>query len=330
MRRVFFIFTLIIVASSVAFFFLTKYQPQIISPIGKIIEKPLDKYTIENLRKRQFAGSQIILDDAVATTSSFIAYKFHFVSNNKKVTGLAHIPYGKGKFPVIIQLRGFVEHEKYTPGEGTKHSSEVFASNGFMTIAPDFLGYGASASPSADVFEERFETYTTALNLIPSVKTLPMANSDRIGIWGHSNGGQIALTVLEILNKPITAVLWAPVSKPFPYSILYYTDDFDDHGKALRRRLAKFEDDYDAERYSLTNYLDRIGGPLQLHQGTADESVPQKWSDDLVKVLKDKRKDATNAAQLNYFIYPGADHNLMPSWNVVVSRDVEFFQKYLQ
>lgn len=309
------------------FFFLSRYQSSIISPLGKITEKPLDKYTIEKLGKREFLGSQIVLDEPIATTSGHTVYSFHFTSDNKKVTGIAHMPKKSppaGGLPVIVQLRGFVEHEKYTPGEGTKHSSEVFSDNGFLTLAPDFLGYGGSASPSADVFEERFETYATALNLLASVKTLSVVNPDRVGIWGHSNGGQIAITVLEILRKPIPTVLWAPVSKPFPYSILYYTDDAGDHGKALRRRLGRFEDNYDVELYSLTNYLDRITAPLQVHQGTADESVPVGWTNQLVKIVKDKGKDIT------YFTYPGADHNLMPGWNMVVSRDIAFFNKYFK
>ena len=155
MRRVFLIFTLIIVACGIAFFFLTKYQPHIVSPLGQLIEKPLDKYTIANLMKRQFIGSQIVLDDAVATTSAFTSYRFHFTSDGKKVTGFVHVPNDaseKNKKPVIVQFRGYVDREKYTPGEGTKRSSEVFANNGFVTIAPDFVGFGGSASPSADVF----------------------------------------------------------------------------------------------------------------------------------------------------------------------------------
>ncbi len=317
----------LIVGAGIGFFLWTKYQPRVVSPLGKFIEKPLDKYTIVNLSKRKYTDTQIILDDPVATTAGHTVYPFYFTSDNKKVTGLAHVPNTPaptGGFPVIVQLRGYVDREKYTPGEGTKHSGEVYADNGFLTVAPDFLGYGGSASPSAQVFEERFETYTTALNLIASVKTLPMANPSKIGIWGHSNGGQIALTVLEILGNSIPTALWAPVSKPFPYSILYYTDDFDDQGKALRRALAKFEDNYDVELYSLTNYLDRIAASLQIHQGTADESVPVIWSDTLVKTLKDKEKNVT------YFTYSGADHNLMPGWNVVVSRDIAFFQKNLR
>jgi len=287
---------------------------KIVSPIGKIFEKPLDKYTILALSARKYEGSQIVLDEAIATTSAYTKYTFHFISDDKKVTGVAHIPPGNN-LPVIVQFRGYIEKEQYTPGAGTQHSAEVFAQNGFISLAPDFLGYGGSDKPSADVFEERFETYTNALNLLASVHTLPMVNADNIGIWGHSNGGQIALTVLEVLGKPIPTTLWAPVSKPFPYSILYYTDDADDHGKFLRKKLADFERDYDAEKYSLTNYLDRIRGPVQIHQGTSDDAVPVVWSDALAKALPDAK----------YFIYPGADHDMNGVWNTVVQRDITFF-----
>jgi dipeptidyl aminopeptidase/acylaminoacyl peptidase len=286
-----------------------------ISPLGKIFERPLDKYTILALSSRKFTGSQIVLDTPIATTSAYTAYKFHFYSDNKKVTGLAHIPNGKGPYSVIVQFRGFIDPKNYVPGAGTQHSAEVYAANGFISLAPDFLGFGGSDNPSSDVFEERFETYTTALNLLASVKSLPMADSSKVGIWGHSNGGQIALTALEVLGRPIPATLWAPVSKPFPYSVLYYTDEAPDHGKALRRELADFEQNYDAEKYSLTNYLDRITGPVLLHQGTDDNAVPVAWSDALSKALKN----------VEYVTHPGADHDMNGAWNTVVGQDMKFF-----
>ena len=297
-----------------------------ISPLSKMLEKPLEKYSILRLSGRVYTGSQIVLDEATATTSAYTVYTFHFISDGKKVTGVAHVPNGENKkFPVIVQFRGYVDREKYFPGEGTQRSAEVYAANGFISLAPDFLGYGGSDMPSADVFEERFETYTSALNLLASVSTLPMADPTKVGIWGHSNGGQIALTVLEILGRPMPAVLWAPVSKPFPYSILYYTDEADDHGKLLRREIANFETNYDAEQYSLTNYLDRIRGPITLHQGTADAAVPLAWSDMLAKTLE------ASSSAVNYFVYPGTDHNMLPdAWNTVVSRDITFFEKYLR
>ncbi len=316
-----------------------KAATSVISPIGQIFEKPLEKYTIDRLSSRIAVGSQITLDEAVATTSAYTAYKFHFTSEGptssgeaglrgagKKVTGLAHIPNSASetnKKPVIVQFRGYVEHDIFESGMGTRRSAEVFARNGFISLAPDFLGYGGSDNPSEDVFEERFQTYIAGLDLLASIPSLPMTDSSRVGIWGHSNGGQIALTILEITGKPYPTTLWAPVSKPFPYSILYYTDEAEDRGKALRKKLADFERDYDVELYSLPNFVDRIAAPVQLHQGTGDAAVPVKWNDEFVSVLQDKKKD------IEYFVYPGADHNLTPSWNTVIGRDVAFFRKFL-
>jgi uncharacterized protein len=299
------------------------------SPLGqaidKVIERPLDKYTIENLSKREFTGSKIQLDEQIEETKDFTVHKFSFLSEGKKVTGLAHLPIRNSLSPVIVQLRGYVDHEIYQPGIGTKRSAEIFAKNGFISLAPDGLGYGDSDNPSADVFEERFQTYTTALNLLASVRTLPMADPNRIGIWGHSNGGQQAITILEISNKPYPTVLWAPVTKVFPYSILYFTDEAEDKGKALRKKLAKFEEDYDVDKYTLVNYLDRINAPIQMHQGTADEAVPLKWSNDFVQQLK----DINPKLLINYYVYPQADHNLKGSWDTVVTRDVDFYRKHL-
>lgn len=311
---------------------MTRRPTQSITPLGIVTEKPLDKYTIERLSKRKFTASKIVFNEAIATTSAYTTYIFHFKvydsdgETGKNVTGVAHVPSGKPgeTFPVIVQFRGFVDPKIYAAGIGTKPSAEVFASNGFLTLAPDFLGYGGSDKPSENVFEERFETYTTALTLLASVLTLPQADTDHIFIWGHSNGGQIALTIATILgDKGYPTTLWAPVTKPFPYNILYYTDEFDDQGMALRKELAKFENNYDVNYYSLTNYLDNIAVPVQFHQGTADEAVPAKWSDSFVSVLQQKRKD------IRYFIYPGADHNMKPAWDTVINRDIKFFQSFL-
>lgn len=295
-----------------------------VSPIGKILERPLEQYGIERLGQRTFVPSEILLGEATATTSAYTVYTFHYLLNDLKVTGLAHIPLSaseKNKLPIIVQFRGYVERTQYASGIGTQRSAEVFARNGFITLAPDFLGYGGSDMPSQDVFEERFQTYMAALQLLASIETLSIADTSRIGIWGHSNGGQIALTVLEATQKAYPTTLWAPVTQPFPYSILYYTNEAEDRGKLLRRYLAKFEQDYDVDLYALTNYLNRISAPVQLHQGSADDAVPIKWSDEFVTNMEALKRDIT------YYTYPGADHNMQPAWNTVVGRDVEFFRR---
>src|SRR3990172_1179377 len=222
-------------------------RPEETKPAAK--EYPLLKYTIENLGRRIY-GSEIVLDQE----ESDGVYRFHFDSDGKDVTGVAYIAGGCGKCPVIVQFRGYQEVEKYKSGGGTRRTAQEFAKAGFISLAPDFLGYGGSASPSANVWEARFETYTTALNLLSAISNWPLADFDR---------------------------------------------------------------DYDAESYSVQNYLDLITAPILLQQGTADDQVPAKWNQGLAKKLKN----------VEYVEYSGADHNLSLSWNRAMQDAVDFFKK---
>lgn len=308
--------------------YLSQKKAGIVSPISNILEKPLDKYTFANLRKTTFPKSQIKLEKIISQDELFTSRMFYFQVEGKKVSGIVNIPKANGTYPVIVLLRGFVDKKIYKPGIGSQPIGEELAKNGFVTLSPDFLGYGQSASGSADGFEDRFQTYTTALTLLASVDSLNTVgvsvDPKRVGIWGHSNGGHIAMAALTISGKPYPTVLWAPVSMPFPYSILYYTDEFDDHGKSLRKSLSNFEKEYNVEKYTFTNHLNLITAPIQLHQGTGDREVPYWWSEDLVNVLKEKKKDIT------YFVYAGDDHNLsLGGWSTAVLRSIAFFRENL-
>lgn len=328
------IFLILIIVSVVYFF--QRNKGKIISPLGdvlKIIEKPLDKYTFQRLKEATFKSGEITIGKIIKDEETFSSRIFYFKVGNLKASGLMNLPPKEGTYPIIVMLRGYVPKEIYTIGEGTRHAGEVLAENGFITLAPDFLGYGESDDPSDNSIEERFQTYTTSLTLLSSLKNLNQAieatisanikvDPGRVGLWGHSNGGQIALSILEITGKNYPTVLWAPVSKPFPYSVLYYTDEYDDHGRMLRRAVAHFEENYDIEKYSPTNYLEWINAPIQLHQAGADEYVPQKWSDQLYQKLKKLQKEVT------YFTYPGDDHNFTKgSWPTVVQRSISFFKE---
>lgn len=322
------------------FAYITFYNSSLISPLSKqakkIVEKPLEKYTFERLRQTAFEPSPITLGGIVNETPTSQARVFYFTVNNKKVSGLLNTPVKAGNYPIIVQFRGFVPLEIYTVGEGTKRSGEVMAQNGFVTVAPDFLGYGESDKPSDLGLEERFQTYTTALTLLASLDNLNASlsatssgalsvDTKKVGIWGHSNGGHIALSVLAITGKDYPAVLWNPVTKPFPYSILYFTDEYVDNGKALRKLVADFEEDYNIELYSTANFYPWIQAPIQLHQAVDDEAVPIRWSNQFVEKMEELEKD------IDYFMYPGDDHNFAKgSWNTVVLRGIQFFNSHFQ
>lgn len=321
-----------LIATGVASYFYIGSNSQsfsFISPVAKQIQekvKPLEKYTFDNLRDIETEESEIALEEVIEEEDEFTSHLFSFTSEGKKITGQLNLPNGappKAGFPVILMLRGYIDPDLYQTGAGTRRSAAVYARNGFITIAPDFLGHGGSDDPDENTIAARLKRPYNLLTLINSLSDIPEANHQQLAIWGHSNGGQIALTLLQIIDRSPPTTLWAPVSKPFPYSILYYTDESDDRGKALRKVIAQFEEDYDVDNYSIHGYYDRINSPIQIHQGTIDDSVPREWSDELVEELEELEKDVT------YFVYPGADHNLQPSWNTVVQRDIAFFRNEL-
>lgn len=332
--RNFVLFLLFTLTSGISFFFGYQYdRPDgFFSPLSSVYEEPkariYDSYSFDNLKKTTFSGSTIRLERVLTSEDEYTSYLFSFLADGKKVSGLANIPTATPStqgFPVILQVRGFVDKEQYKTGVGTAPSAAAYAQQGFITLAPDFLGYGESDEASSDSLLERFENPAIVLTLLSSISSLPHADSNNVFLWGHSNGGQIALSVLEISGRPIPTVLWAPVTKPFPYSILYFTDESPDGGKFLRKLVADFENKgYDVERFSITSYFADITAPIQLHQGTADDAVPIRWSDQFNDEMKTLGKDIT------YYVYPDGDHNLRSSWDTVVERDIAFFRSYLK
>ncbi len=338
MKKIFLIVLIIVVSILVASYFSHFF------PVQQKLPKeapPLLVYTFDNLKQTRFEPTQITVGRKISETPGSLSQAFYYSVPKtpgstvlEKVSGLLNIPKKPGIYPVIVMLRGFIPIEDYKIGMGSEVSAQVFAQNGFITLAPDFLGFGESDPGSKDGFENRFQTYTTALTLLSSLQTLNRgleasysgqikADLKKVGIWGHSNGGHIALSVLEISGLPYPTVLWAPVSKSFPYSILYYTDESDDRGKNLRKALSIFEQDYDTDSFDPTRYYQLIKAPIEINQGTSDEEVPVWWSDELVKSLKKENAD------ISYFTYPGASHNLLPNgWNLAVINSINFYNKY--
>ncbi|HRN69821.1 MAG TPA: prolyl oligopeptidase family serine peptidase [Candidatus Woesebacteria bacterium] len=298
---------------------------------------PLQKYSYKELQKRQFTPGEIEfgpIQHEATEEEPYTTHLFYYQTEGKRMSGIAHFPAEEGTYPVLVMLRGYVDISMYEPGVGSNPAARYFAEHGYITLAPDHLGYAESDLPPPEPFADRLVTYANVLQLIANIQHLNssfensnisiQADQDKIGIWAHSNGGQIALSVLEASGKEYPTVLWAPVSKPFPYSVLYFTDEYEDEGRYLRNLISQFEELYDIESFSLTNYLDWIKAPIQIHQGALDDAVPLKWSDQLNNVLVENNVD------VEYITYPDADHNLRPDWDTAVERSLIFFDSYLK
>ena len=333
------------------------------------IPKPLQKYGLAELQQYPFETSKIQVTEKVADKEDYSEYLFSYTTVGKTMSGLLTLPQplpeDLNNLPTLIMVRGYVPPESYASGVGTSPAARYFAKQGFITLAPDFFGFGTSDPEPADEWEARFIKPIAIVELIKSLQSKGITGEvmhlpaiKNIGIWAHSNGGQIALSALEIMDESIPTTLWAPVTAPFPYSVLFYGDEVADEGKSQRAWIAMFEKVYNATDFSLTQHLNQLSGPLQIHHGTIDEAALKSWSDEFTAKLDTENErrtsqlkqllTATQSAELDpklsttsaslkpikyqYFIYPGADHNLRPveNWNLAVSRDLTFFQRELQ
>jgi len=336
-------------------------KTELFSPlINQVKEKqlPLLKYSIENSQNYKFQPSSITVKKIISGTTDYNSYLFSYQTLGKTMTGQLNVPSTSQPsqgYPVVIMIRGWVPEETYSTGAGTKSAAAVFAENGYVTLAPDFFGFGESDAESTNSWEARFQKPINIIELLETIESVPQIKieektvklSSQIEdkyIWAHSNGGQVALAALEISGQPIKTTLWAPVTAPFPYSILFFSDEHDDEGKKMRKWLSLFEQDYDVADFTITQHLDKLQGSIQIHQGTADDAVPVTWNDEFVEKIElenkkrsDALKEAKNSTQsaepnmilppieINYFKYSGADHNLRPNWNTAIQRDLVFF-----
>ena len=319
--------------------------PTIITTPFSKKEPPLQKYALTHIAEIPRTPAPLTIVEELDSTSSYTSHLFTWTTQGKVMTGhiLIPRPFTEKNTSAIVLLRGYVPEEIYATGVGTKNAAAVFAQNGYITIAPDFFGYGGSDAEPVDTWQARFEKPLIVMELLESLKKAgiqgegsPPIMPDQIGIWAHSNGGQIALATLEAFQLEIPTTLWAPVSAPFPYAIQFFSDEVEDEGKAQRKWISLFEEEYDVFDFSVTQHLDKLKAPLQLHHGEIDDAAPIAWSDEFVEKLTAAHEatDEPNPTPypISYFRYANTDHNLQPknSWNTAIQRDLAFFAKMLK
>ncbi|MBN2414230.1 DPP IV N-terminal domain-containing protein [bacterium] len=130
---------------------------------------------------------------------------------------------------------------------------------------------------------------------IDYLKSLPYVDSERIGVHGWSYGG--FMTVSMMTRHPgvfRAAVAGGPVIDWRYYEVMY--------GERYMDTPQSNPEGYD--RASLLNYVDQLEGSLLLIHGTVDPIVV--WQNSLSYL----RKAIDLGKQVDYFVYPGQEHNM--------------------
>lgn len=281
---------------------------------------PYADLTVEALRRRPYGGGSIEIHQVLAVTPAFTRTLFTYPSDGLTIYGFMNIPRGRGPFPVVIVLHGYVDPQRYSTLAYTTRYADAFARAGFLVLHPNYRNY-----PPSDEGPNPFRVgyAVDVLNLIALLPTLPWAQPDAVALFGHSMGGGIALRVLVVRPEAVkAAALYGSMSaderKNFE-RILQWSG-----GRAGREEL---EIPMEAlRRISPVFYLQDITTPVQIHHGAADATVPPEWSRELYERLRALGKP------VEWFEYPGQPHTFpagSTAERLLLQRAIAFFQKHL-
>jgi len=295
------------------------------TPTPTATPHPLEPYTIEGLRARDYPGGTVEVQEEVAVTSAYTRYLIAYPSDGLTITGVMQVPHGEGPFPVIILNHGYIPPERYVSGSDTWRPADYLAQHGYLTLAPDFRGWGGSDSGD-DFFHGGL--VIDALNLVSSLPSLPQANSKQVGMWGHSMGGGVTARAMVIDPRIKAAVLYAPVSANYAEVIERWTPEIPEAGETDDPRWASYRqamgDPLLLGRASPINYFDLVTAPVQIHQGTADTSTPPEWAEAIHAALLAAGKE------VEYYTYEGQGHAFQgQAWTVFLERVRAFFDQHV-
>lgn len=294
--------------------------------------------SIDVLRKMDFAGSDLVIEEVLASGVNYNRYIASYLSEGNKIYGLLTIPTTKkpeSGFPIIIFNHGYIPPKEYQTTERYVAYQDAFASGGYITFKSDYRGHGKSEGEASGGYGSNGYTIDV-LNALASARKLKEADPKRVGMWGHSMGGFVTLRAMVVDPGIKAGVIWAGVVASYPDLVNNWRRRVSPppptpSGGVRRWRDVLIEqygepDDRNPfwKSLSANNYLMDISGPIQLHHGTADYSVPVEFSQKLEEQLKAAKKG------VELYVYTGDDHNISLNFNTAITRSVEFFDRYVK
>jgi dipeptidyl aminopeptidase/acylaminoacyl peptidase len=307
------------------------------------LEQLIFPYTIEGLRQHDFQSGDVEILETLDQTDVFTRYLISYHSDGLTITGILQVPAeGNAPFPVIVMNHGFFTRDAYFSGDGTDRAAEYLNRRGYLTVSSDYRSWGGS-----DLGPSLFYSglVIDVVNLINAIPSIPQADSNRIGLWGHSMGGGVTMKVLT-LDTPIrAAVLYSTVSADNADLVGRWgmgcfgdvrlgeqTDGCnssdvlpDGLPRNLTEAYATAAMDIDLNKAVSPYYhLNLVTVPVQINYGTADGKfyggTPPEWS----KKLYQGFVEAQHPAEL--FAYEGESHSFFADqWVAFMERTAHFF-----
>ena len=259
-------------------------------------------YTIYELRKHSYGGGQIEELDVMEERETFTRYQIRYPSNGLNIYGFANVPKGEGPFPVIIILHGYGRSNTPTVLGPDTDIADFLASNGYLVLRSNMRGY-----PPSDDGDNLYRVGLAVdiLNLIALIKEqadqpawLKSADPTRIGLYGQSLGGGVALRVATVSDDIRAMVLYSSISADeFKNAELFYSLSEE------QIYQTELETPPEVMAYiSPLNYFDTINASVKMYHSTTDDVVPAAWAVETCDKMRG------NYVDVDCFYYIGADH----------------------
>lgn len=310
-------------------------------PTATATATPMHPLSIDLMRQGEYPGSEIVIEQTLETGVNYNRYIASYQSEGLKIYALLTVPFGEkpeSGWPVVVFNHGYIPPEQYRTTERYVAYVDGFARNGYIVFRSDYRGHGNSEGEARGSYGS--PDYTVdVLNAVAAIKNYPEADPERIGMWGHSMGGHITLRSMVIDDDIKAGVIWAGVVASYPDLFERWrrraggnptpTPDPDNPRRRWRTDLQETygSPDENPEFYasiSANTFVEDLSGPVQLHHGTADTSVPIEFSAILYEQIQDV------GGTVEYYAYEGDDHNISNSFGTAMQRSIAFFDTYLK
>jgi len=312
-----------------------------ITPTPTPTPTPLHPLTIDSMRQQTYPGSEIVIEETLAAGVNYERYIASYLSEGLEIYALLTVPQGEKPatgWPVVVFNHGYIPPDQYRTTERYVAYVDGFARNGYIVLRSDYRGHGDSEGDARGAYHT--PAYTTdVLNAVAAIKDYPDADPERIGMWGHSMGGSITLQAMVVTLDIKAGVIWAGMSGTYSDILEWYRLRFADRptptprpdgrtGWGAQGLVSEYGTPEENPTFwasiSATSYLGDISGPVQLHHGTADTSVPYKWSETLDGQLQ------AAGQTVEFYGYEGDNHNLSAYFGTAMARSIQFFDTYLK